>query len=414
MAIKIDDIDTSKSSIYIKIPAGTKYKKFDSYAEYIRGKYTECTSAKDRVVKYPVYPELTRSTSTTRTGKVIPRTELIINSNVYKLDDLDIVDQPAETKEEIKKAKAKKPSLRQLMVKGSVWKFKDDITLELRNHNHGYIFDNGPKVTVAKDTQFIINGKGVTGSWLDKGKGLWIPVKKFLEMPDWVHQKAIKFDEIKDHVEMVSVPDVTYWVVTTDDNETYMPKITGDNDTKILSKAKQYKNYGGLCGGILSLTGYYDGMPDVPYWFEGDKVIEWGDSWRAVEINKFTKEVVKTVDLGEWLEKQFKYRPLIIKYGAAIKQIATSIEGREDEYSTILVAYEGEKYDYRDYIGDLEAKKIKEMMGNFKRGRAITKITDSSVAIAFKEASDAVMAKMVYDGNLNLKMFDIATLKEIP
>jgi len=194
-------------------------------------------------------------------------------------------------------------------------------------------------------------------------------------------------------------------------------------------KAKRFKDLSKAKMSVMSLNGYYDGLPgseNLPDWVGGPKVMDIPETWEFVKFDKVTKTEIETVDLQAWHKRLWELRELTVRFGSPVRTLYNDLEKKDklDEFSGMLVvrapvetsAYWGASHTH--YTKELDPKVIEEVdsvIAQFGLKKAdIKRAKDPNcVAIAFKGVRTALKFKLSYNGPLSFNVLDLTTLKEV-
>lgn len=183
------------------------------------------------------------------------------------------------------------------------------------------------------------------------------------------------------------------------------------------SKAKSYKLDFSAKSGILVATGYYNGIEDVPYWFEtsSDCLLDISSikTLKVIEYDKGNKRIISEEDILPWLNDTFKFRPLVLEYGSSIRDILKEIEGGKT-FETIMILREVLNSKVLNYVSPYNVENTKtELKGILSKDRYTIKASSKSIAIGFKYQEDATQFRISYSGKLNLSLFDLNDIKKV-
>lgn len=264
---------------------------------------------------------------------------------------------------------------------------------------------------------------------------MWVPVK--LVRNGETKEGWVPFGALNGNVEAESIPTVDIYVIR--DTSTgkfysgteYLSGMTSTGPRYVnayvneFMKAKQFDNVGRAKTSILSMTGYYEGLPgseNVPEWVEygrGGKKEDFPSTWELVKFDKLGRKELDVIDLQSWFEKTWELRGLTMKFGSAVRGLYKDIEtkGKLDAYKGMLVFY---KKDHDAWYGDKSAFSDTELAeidaavahAGLKKGEFLKKKAFDTVAVSFANAGKAMMFKLSYNGTIPAEVINLETMKE--
>ncbi len=386
--------------------------------------------------------------------------------------------------------KQPKVNLRQQMVPGSRWKITQDVDIMYGAPNKAFLdamnsFDNDKKRPVHNAPQgayqawhkareaFRQNLKDTIGEYTPT---LYVSLKagtiievtgKFLTyflphgysgeaysniapvLRDGIDTKPIglEYSHIKDYIEADSIPTVDVWVLRYKPTGLYYkgPDYDAGNSrwydkdvpcgvesqemVDTFMKGKKWDNLGRAKTSILTMTGYYDGLPgadeSLPEWGGGGKTFDMSDDWELVKFDKLGRQEIGPVtDFQDWFKRSWELRELTVRFGSSVRTVYKALEKAKllDSQKGMVVFTETneDKLDDVGYHGDTtaindgEKKLIEDAIASLglKRGTFKKAVDYRSMAVSFANKNAALMFKLAYQGTLKVTVLDLETLKE--
>ena len=263
---------------------------------------------------------------------------------------------------------------------------------------------------------------------------------------------GLEYSMIKDYIEAESVPTVDVWVLRHKPTGTYYKApdyskgnyrwknhyeedANEDNGVdyqemaETFMKGKKWDNLGRAKTSILTMTGYYDGLPgadqSLPEWGGGGKTFHMTDDWELVKFDKLGRQEIGPVaDFHDWFKNSWRLRALTVQFGSSVRTAYKALEKANllDSQKGMIVFTETDE-DKLDNVGvygdktavskeeqeliDVAIAATKAKKGSFK------KATDhKSVAVSFPNKGAAMMFKLAYNGRLKTNIIDLETLTE--
>jgi len=202
---------------------------------------------------------------------------------------------------------------------------------------------------------------------------------------------------------------------------------------------KVFKNIGFAKQRLLACVGYYnDTSNDMMYC--RDPLTAIPDTWKLVEYDKTTKqETVLDFDCVEYARHALELKILTTKYGSSTRSMYQKLEkkGELDKFKYFLIFTPGDvdqkplsEYMYYDnkLLEEIDRYTVREVFngGSYTIKKEEVKLVkdivdkkmkkdfgDDSICLAIEERRDALEITFTYLGNLNFKLIDMSTLKEI-
>ena len=264
---------------------------------------------------------------------------------------------------------------------------------------------------------------------------------------------GLEYNMIKDFIEAESVPTVDVWVLRHKPTGTYYKAPNYDKGNyrwknhyeedanedngvdyqemaDTFMKGKKWDNLGRAKTSILTMTGYYDGLPgadeSLPEWGGGGKTFHMTDEWELVQFDKLARKEVGVVqDFAEWYKRSWELRELTVRYGSSVRTAYKALEKADllDSQKGMIVFTETdeEKLDNAGYHGDKTAISDEEkalidaaiVSTQMKKGTYKKAVDIKSVAVTFPNKGAAMMFKLSYNGRLKTTILDLETLTEV-
>jgi hypothetical protein len=282
--------------------------------------------------------------------------------------------------------------------------------------------------TVKAGQEFRVQGK-MRNSYPDNGH--LVPVR----FADDAKDSTLTFNSIKDRVQELEVPVVRVFVLRNrDTGETFSE--WSDNWHRETAKAvmstdwrkmRKFDDMSRLKQFVLEFSGYYKDMnvrDNREYWQEPSqvKIMDLPANWEAVACDKMLKTDIESVDLQAWYAQAWRLRTLTMSFGSPVRALYKTIEnkGELDKYKGMLVirmplvnhTYGGPQYE--DGMSPEDEAAMADLVDNLglRRGEFRKAKDHHGIAIAFANASVALMAKLKYQGNLRLNVINLDKMQE--
>ncbi len=202
---------------------------------------------------------------------------------------------------------------------------------------------------------------------------------------------------------------------------------------------KVFKNIGFAKQRLLACVGYYnDTNNDMMYCNEPLTSIP--DTWKLVEYDRTSKkETVLDFDCKEYAQHALELKVLTTKYGSSTRSMYSKLEKKDEldkfKYFLIFTPGDVDKKVLSEYInGDnnllemIDRYTVREVYNGAsytikkEEVKLVKDIVDKkmkkvfgadSICLAIEERRDALEITFTYLGNLNFKLIDMSTLKEV-
>lgn len=410
------------NDIYVKVPKGTRV--YTGYSPDGLSKTPNTITTRDSVTKvYNVYQTFHYGPGPNPN----PRMVSWANGNKYtEVTNVVEVDPPAPRKDTVSKG----PSLRQRMIKGTMWKLTQDaqivkakrVPITYGPGRVGYTYEQEPDFVLPAGTEFTITGKSKynyhwTGTWMPikvngYAKDLLVELKELNKNPEQIGEVEV--------IPMFAIWDTKkkqYYSGYEWDRSSHSPITYTDK----LTKAKKFKRLADVRAHALIQTGYYENLPEtwgsVPEWMMGEKSFDIPDTWEIVKFDKLTKKEIERIELVDTFKRSWRLRDLTVKYSSTLRKVYSDLEKKNKlkDWSAIMMFKKKSDENYGYWAEELDPKEIADinnLLGRFGDDVKIQKGT-SGFAVAIKNASTATMIRLAYQGNLECAIIDFKSMEEV-
>lgn len=330
-------------------------------------------------------------------------------------------------------ATPKKPNLRTLAQQGTQWQLTKDIPVYLLKADAQYPYgmkDWDVIDTIAAGEKVSVASKKTSTMGTQNGKylsfeGLWIHLKRESDKKVW----CVQFSDFNQAPTMLSAPEVIPFFALRDtatglwyaDNNS---RWNGSGYSATLlyeeksTKARKFKRLADARAHMLIVGGYYEGLPDtgsLPEWMRYGGEAKWPETIEIVEIDKITKNEVRTLETAEHQTKMWRLRDLTLKFGSSVRAMYKKLEDKNQlgEYPVMVVwrtTDEDRYWDYEMEQADVDA--IKGITKSMPKGQTVFIKTPTNACLACTNEGTAWAATQFYQSKLTPHVISLATLLE--
>lgn len=195
-----------------------------------------------------------------------------------------------------------------------------------------------------------------------------------------------------------------------------------DKDDVIIfddNKFKKWKDAGKAKLWMLQLSGYMqdmEGSPSFEYMGYDGPPANITSDFVIHKIDKVTKEIVEEIEFYEWLHRTMRLKPLVMKYGSAVKSVYSKLDkqGVVNDFSGIFFVDKGKDDDDEfNALTKEEKDQINDSLKRIDNDAYVKTLSKSQIAVALKDRSHAVMLRMTYSGDGVVKFIDLTESKEL-
>lgn len=305
-----------------------------------------------------------------------------------------------------------------------------------RVHNLVDYYIDDPYLEIKAGTVFEVTDKGMTSWYRSYNHETFshvVPVRK-VGGNGKVHY--IPTDQIKDKIEMEGpMPTVPVFVLRHKPSAKYFKGTSYGGGRGVYKvdysdtpmSGKTFTDVGKAKSSILSMTGYYDGLPgseNLPEWMGGPKTMEFNEDYELVEFDKLTRAEQGITDLMPWFTRTWQLRELTMQFGSSVRKVYNELEKKDlldtQKGMIVFTVTDEEKLDNVGHYGDRTAltdedkEEIDKALAtsNLKKGTFRRATDHCSCAISFPNKGAAMLFKLGYSGNLKVSVLDLENLKE--
>lgn len=330
-------------------------------------------------------------------------------------------------------SKPKAPNLRTLAQQGSQWQLTQDVPVYGLNTGATYPYgfkDWNVIATIAAGEKVSVASKKTTTWGTQNGQtlsfeGLWVDLQRDSDKKVW----CIQFSDFNKNPTMLSAPEVIpfFALRNTATGRWYSESTSRWNgggyestlhfDEKS-TKARKFKRLADARAHMLIMGGYYEGLPDTgnfPQWMRTDRTVKWPDTIEIVEIDKVTKQEVRTLETAEHQSKMWRLRDLTMAFGPSTRAMYKKLEDKNQlgEYPVMVFWRNSDKTDDWDYemdTADMDAiKAIKKLT---PKGQTVFIKSSADACLACSNEGIAWAATQFYQGKLMPHVVSLTTLLE--